>query len=130
MIKIHTNINNIQLILENNIPDTLSDERLLQPSFVMRTTSAIARRLRPIIWIVLRNAYHLVRPLVRPLAHQGRDFLVSDLRADISRVMRSGDSEQILLIRRDQIAILKELQDIRATLKRLEKQAQSGGPRT
>jgi len=126
MLKIHSNKIKVQIIIDNINSESKKDEISLQRSLVERSVSSVASQLRPFARDFARSLYRVARPLARPLAHRVRGFLTNDLRADISRVVRTNDADNMFIIRRDQLVILRELQEIRNIVSRLESQVRSG----
>lgn len=126
MLKIHSNKMKAQILLDNSNSETAKNDQLLQPRLGERGVASVASQLRPFARDFARSLYRFARPLLRPLAHRVRGFLTNDLRADISRVVRTADADNMFIIRRDQLVILRELQDIRKIVSRLESQAKSG----
>lgn len=126
MLKIHSNKMKVQIIIDNSNSEISKDDQSLQASLVERSVASVASQLRPFARDFARGLYRFARPLVRPLAHRVRGFLTNDLRADISRVVRTSDADNMFIIRRDQLVILRELQEIRNIVSRLESQVRSG----
>ncbi len=112
--KIHSDDFKITLFLQNILrnPNGAGNIRSNASHPFIQLPGSGQSLLRRVAWWLYVSA----RPVARPLARRWRDFLLNDVRTDISRLASNSIADELLLIRRDQLAILRELNEIRLLL--------------
>lgn len=130
MVKIHTNKINLEALLDSNNTESRMRSQVPSPMDGGWISAAVVSRLSSLGRRPARILYNFARPFMRPIAHRLRRFLMSDFQAELTRITRTINTHSIETIRRDQLTILRDLQEIKSIVSRLETHARTASSDT
>ena len=130
MVKIHTNKINLEALLDSNNTESSMRNQVPSPMDGRWISGAVVSRLSSLGRRLGRILYKFARPIMRPVAHRIRGFLMAGFQAELARSIRTMNTHTIETIRRDQLTVIRDLQELKSMVSRLENRARAGSPDT